>query len=66
MRDLGSPVHSKNLMRNVMLEFPEEARFAVIYKEYDAVAAALLFGVNKTLRNPWVSSLKKYAILLLI
>lgn len=63
MRDLGSPVHSVNLARNVLEEFPGQARLIVVYKETEAVATALMLGINKTLRNPWVSSLRKYALL---
>lgn len=61
MRDLGSPVHSVKLMRHVLDEFPEQARLIAIYKGTEAVASALLLGINEALRNPWVSSLKKYA-----
>lgn len=61
MRDLGSPVHSVRLMRNVFDEFPEQARLIVVYRGMEPVASGLLLGINKTLRNPWVSSLKKYA-----
>jgi FemAB-related protein (PEP-CTERM system-associated) len=61
MRDLGSPVHSVRLMRNVLDEFPEQARLIVVYRGMEPVASGLLLGINKTLRNPWVSSLKKYA-----
>jgi hypothetical protein len=48
-------------MRQVLDEFPEQARLIAIDKGTEAVASALLLGINKTLRNPWVSSLKKYA-----
>ena len=61
MRDLGSPVHSARLMRNVLDEFPEHARIIVVYRGMEPVASGLLLGINKTMRNPWVSSLKKYA-----
>ncbi len=63
MRDLGSPVHSVDLMRNVMNEFSERSRIFVIYKAEEPVASALVVGFNKVLRNPWASSLRKYASL---
>jgi FemAB-related protein (PEP-CTERM system-associated) len=61
MRDLGSPVHSVRLMRKVFEEFPDQARLIVIYRQKEPVASGLLLGMHETLRNPWVSSLKKYA-----
>jgi serine/alanine adding enzyme len=61
MRDLGSPVHSRDLMRNVLEEFPDRARIFVVYKGKTAVAASLVVGFRGVLGNPWASSLRKYA-----
>ena len=63
MRDLGSPVHSVDLMRHVLSEFSERSRTFVIYKAEEPVASALVVGFDKVLRNPWASSLRKYASL---
>ncbi len=63
MRDLGSPVHSVELMRNVLGEFAERSRIFVVYKSEEPVASALVVGLEKVLRNPWASSLRKYASL---
>lgn len=63
MRDLGSPVHSPKLMLNVLGEFPECSRIVAVYKANEPVAAALVVGFAKVLRNPWASSLRKYASL---
>ena len=63
MRDLGSPVHSVDLMRHVLSEFSERSRIFVIYKAEEPVASALVVGFDKVLRNPWASSLRKYASL---
>jgi len=61
MRDLGSPVHSMDLMRHVLGELSERARIIVVYKSKEPVASALAIGFNKILRNPWASSDRKYA-----
>jgi FemAB-related protein (PEP-CTERM system-associated) len=61
MRDLGSPVHSVELMRNVLGEFAERSRIFVVYKSEEPVASALVVGFEKVLRNPWASSLRQYA-----
>lgn len=63
MRDLGSPVHSLELMRQVLRVFSEESRIFVVYLDIKPVASSLVVGFNKVLRNPWASSLKKYASL---
>ena len=63
MRDLGSPVHSVDLMRHVLSKFSERSRIFVIYKAEEPVASALVVGFDKVLRNPWASSLRKYASL---
>ena len=63
MRDLGSPVHSMKLMQHVLSEFSECSKIVAIYKAKEPVAAALVVGFEKVLRNPWASSLRKYASL---
>lgn len=63
MRDLGSPVHSEALMREVLTAFPEHARILAVYRSAEPVAAALVVGFGDTLRNPWASSLRRYASL---
>jgi FemAB-related protein (PEP-CTERM system-associated) len=63
MRDLGSPVHSVKLMQHSLIAFSEHAKIAVVYRLTEPVAAALVVGSGKVLRNPWASSLRKYASL---
>jgi len=63
MRDLGSPVHSVKLMQHSLVEFPEDSRIVVVYRSAEPVAAALVVGFGNVLRNPWASSLRKYASL---
>jgi serine/alanine adding enzyme len=63
MRDLGSPVHSMRLMRNVLDEFSKCSRIVVVYKGKQPVAAAFVVGFNQVLRNPWASALRAYAAL---
>jgi serine/alanine adding enzyme len=61
MRDLGSPVHSKALMRQVLEAFPGHSRIFAVYHGTRAVAASLVIGFNGVLRNPWASSDRRYA-----
>jgi len=61
MRDLGSPVHSKYLMKNVLEYFPDQADIFIIYHEAIPVACGLTLGFEHTLSNLWASSLRKYS-----
>lgn len=61
MRDLGSPVHSKGLLRQVLEVFPERSRIFAVYHSGRPIAASLVSGFNGTLRNPWSSSDRRYA-----
>jgi FemAB-related protein (PEP-CTERM system-associated) len=61
MRDLGSPVHSKGLIKAVMEIFAEKARLAVVYHGGQPLAGGLVIGFGDTIENPWASSLRKYA-----
>lgn len=61
MGDLGSPVHSIKLMREVVFEFSEHSKVFVIYREKEPVAAGLVVGFKNVLANPWASSLRKYS-----
>jgi FemAB-related protein (PEP-CTERM system-associated) len=61
MRDLGSPVHSKELMRRVLEAFPERSRIFVVHRSGEPIAASLVIGFHETLRNPWACSDRRYA-----
>jgi FemAB-related protein (PEP-CTERM system-associated) len=63
MRDLGSPVHSKELMRQVLEVYSERSRIIVVYNSGKPIATALVTGFNEILRNPWASSDRKYAFM---
>ncbi len=60
MRDLGSPVHSANLMRNVLVAYPEKAKVFVIYKQNAPIACSLGLGFRNAFVNPWASFLREY------
>jgi len=61
MRDLGSPVHSKHFMKNVIEAFPDKAKIVIIYKENKPIACSLMIGFKHILENPWASALRKYS-----
>ena len=61
MRDLGSPVHAKQLIENVVAEFPDRSRIFLVHKDGQTLAAALTVGFNETLENPWASALRRFS-----
>lgn len=60
MRDLGSPVHSKRMFRNVLREFPDRSRIFVVHKDGLPLAAAVTVMFDSVLENPWASALRRY------
>lgn len=61
MRDLGSPVHAKRFIENVLREFAESSRIVTVYSDNNPVAASVVVGFRDILENPWASSLKNYS-----
>jgi FemAB-related protein (PEP-CTERM system-associated) len=61
MRDLGSPVHSRKLIENVLLAFSDQAKVVMVYKERKPLAGSVVVGFMDTLENPWSSSLRQYS-----
>jgi len=61
MRDLGSPVHSLKLIRNVLDEFAHDARIFVVYRENQSMACSLIIAFKEILQNPWASALREYS-----
>ncbi len=60
MRDLGSPVHSRDWLYHVMSAFGPQAMLCVVYKQQAAVAAGLLLVHANTASIPWASALQVY------
>jgi serine/alanine adding enzyme len=57
MRDLGSPVHSEGLLRNVIEVIGADARVVLVYLNEKPLAAGIVIGFGDCLYNPWASSL---------
>jgi FemAB-related protein (PEP-CTERM system-associated) len=60
MRDLGSPVHSKKMMVNVLHFYGTRSRLFVVYKGKKPVACSLAVGMGNALVNPWASFDKRF------
>ena len=60
MKDLGSPVHSKRLFFNLLREFPNNSKIAMVYNGKTPTACGFMLYYKDTLMNPWASFLKSY------
>lgn len=59
MRDLGTPVYSRELFRAILERFPD-SYIVLVRHEGRPVAAAFLFGHPDRLEVPWASTLREY------
>lgn len=61
MRDLGSPVHSREWFEAITEEYGERARVAVVYTaKGEAAAAGIALFHSTTVSLPWASSLRSH------
>ena len=60
MRDLGSPVHSREFFRQVMMHLPRVATVALVKLEEKPIGAAMPLVFNGMISSPWISSLRPY------
>jgi FemAB-related protein (PEP-CTERM system-associated) len=57
MRDLGSPAHSKLLVKNILDSFPENSWIIVLRLNNKPVSAGLLLGHGNTMEIPLASTI---------
>lgn len=60
MRDLGTPVYSRNFFRNVMQTFPETTRIVSVLSGEKTIASGLLIWYRDILEVPWASSIRDF------
>ena len=61
MRDLGTPVYSKDFFRNILRVFPSSTWICTVCsKDSEPVASGFLVGFRETMEIPWASSLRSY------
>ncbi|WP_459877795.1 FemAB family XrtA/PEP-CTERM system-associated protein [Desulfothermus naphthae] len=61
MRWLGSPVHSKDMIKNTVKYFSPMCKIFAVYKEKIPVACSLILEFKDMVYNPWASSLREYS-----
>lgn len=60
MRDLGTPVYSKEFFRKILEAFEEHCHLVVVFKDNSPVAAGFLIGYKGMMEIPWASSLREF------
>lgn len=60
MRDLGTPVYSKSLFKNVLDAFPDSTRIFTVNHPDGCVAAGFGTWFNGVFEIPWASSIREY------
>ena len=60
MRDLGTPVYSRDLFERLLDEFPEDARVFTVKLSGAPIAAGITYGYRDMVEVPWSSSLREY------
>jgi hypothetical protein len=60
MRDLGSPVHSKNLFIEILKHFDQNIKIGIVTYKGQSVAAGMIIRFKNIIEIPWASTLKKY------
>jgi len=58
MRDLGTPVYSKHVFKDIITAFPEQACIAVASLDEAPLAVGFLLGHKDKLEIPWASSIR--------
>lgn len=62
MRDLGTPVFSRRLFRQILIAFPEAAELCVVYRALVPIAAGLLVHCDGVTEVPSASSLRSHNV----
>lgn len=60
MRDLGSPTHSKQWIKEVFSGFGENACMGLVYFEGKPIGAGIILAAGKKISIPWASTLRQY------
>lgn len=58
MRDLGSPVHGKQFIAEILRSFPQNSWLCVVYLRGEAVSAGFLLGHDTTMEIPLASTIR--------
>ncbi len=60
MRDLGSPVHSREWFHSILRYYDVNARMGMVYHNKQLVGTGIILTVNNLISIPWASTLREY------
>jgi len=60
MRDLGTPVYSKQFFKSILKTFPDNAHIICVYHNDKPAAAGFLLGYKDRMEIPWASALREF------
>jgi len=60
MRDLGSPVHSKEWLDNVLAMYAERAKTGLVYFDNNPIGMGIILLGRQGVSIPWASTLRDY------
>lgn len=60
MRDLGTPVYSKQFFQSICQHFPKESRICLVSSNGMPLAAGFLYAFRSVLEIPWAASDKRF------
>lgn len=60
MRDLGTPVYTKNLFENLLKDLPDKAHIVMVYHDNKPASAAFLIKNRDMMEIPWASTIREY------
>ena len=60
MRDLGTPVYSKNFFKEILKTFSSDSFIVIVRLSGEPVGTGFLLGHQGRLEIPWASTLRKY------
>lgn len=58
MRDLGTPVYSKQFFHQIMTALPDNTKLCIVYWQNEAVSGGFLLTYKDKMEIPWASTLK--------
>lgn len=59
-RDLGTPIHSIDFFRNILINFKEKSKLIVIYYQNKPVSSALVLITDNTVHHPYAGTIKRH------
>ena len=60
MHDLGSPVHSREWIEKIFVNYGENGRMGLVFKDDQPVGCGLILFTKHTVSIPWASTLQEF------